>query len=191
MLKKETIDLHAVRLCFLVVAKNDKSNHYVISSDPIYNKQKADLKIIDISAVTSSVTGGEKIILLSNKVKREEIDVKFFEMDGKNKKWEKDARILNVHHQYAITFETPEHPDYANVMTPRKCFVKLYRRADKESSEAIPFEYKPCEQSTCAFFISFNSRFFINIFFFFICHLQVFNFVENGIKSLMKRYRNS
>lgn len=190
MEKKETIDLHAVRLCFVVVATNDKSNRYVISSDPIYNKEKADLKIIDMSAVTSSVTGGEKIILLSNKVKREEIDVKFFGTDGRNKYWEKDARILNVHHQYAIIFQTPEYPDYANVTTPRECFVKLYRKADEESSEAIPFEYKPCEQSTstCVFFISFNSRLFINNFvlFFLICHLQVFSFEENGIKNLMK-----
>lgn len=67
-----SIDLNAVRLCFQVFLKGPDRQHIPIEpvvSDPIYDKKAmSDLVICKLSKPSSSVVGGEEIILLCEKV---------------------------------------------------------------------------------------------------------------------------
>lgn len=68
------IDMKAIRLCFQVFLKGSGEHMYNIPlapivSEPIHNKDAmSDLKIVKLSAPSSSAAGGEHIILLCEKV---------------------------------------------------------------------------------------------------------------------------
>lgn len=79
-----SIDLNAVRLCFQVFLKGPDRQHIPIEpvvSDPIYDKKAmSDLVICKLSKPSSSVVGGEEIILLCEKVNLN-LFITLFEMD--------------------------------------------------------------------------------------------------------------
>lgn len=118
-----------------------------IVSDPIYDKKsKTDLIVVDISDNSSSVIGGKKIILLCEKVLRDDIAVRFFEEIDGEIVWEAFGEFSqkNVHRQVAISFKTPPYKlmdiDYSvNV------FMQLQRSTDKMTSEPLQFFYTPDE----------------------------------------------
>ncbi len=62
---------------------------------------------MDISDTTSPAAGGKKIILLCERVSRDDIKVKFYDDVG----WEAYAEFnpSDVHKQYAIAFKTPRY----------------------------------------------------------------------------------
>lgn len=118
-------------------------------SKPITDKKSnAALKIIEISSTTASVLGGDKIILLCDKVKREDISVVFYEKaENQEIVWRQEVNYKNsasmkVHHQYAISFQTPKYREF-DIREPQKVFIQLYRPSDNERSEPIPFELLP------------------------------------------------
>lgn len=138
-------------LCFEVFKYNKDGLvpiGYVVTKPITDKKSNAALKIIEISATTASVIGGDKIILLCDKVKREDISVVFYEKaENQEIVWREEVNYKNstsmkVHHQYAISFQTPKYGEL-DIREPQKVFIQLYRPSDNERSEPIPFELLP------------------------------------------------
>lgn len=143
-----------VRLCFQVVGMvNDKRKVLgaIVSNPIIDTKTNGSLKIVKISVASASMTGGQSVILLCDKVRREDIVVQIFEKDEHERTiWQKDInkdeKSFEVHHQYGIAFNMPAYRDPL-AMTPRQCYIQLYRPSDGECSDSIPMELLPSEQS--------------------------------------------
>merc|ERR1719420_1621318 len=109
-----SIDLNAVRLCFQAFLESPshpgKYNVVLppVSSNTIYDaKAKKELQMMDISDVSSPLEGGKKIIILCEKVTREDIKVRFYDSHG----WEAlgEFNPSEVHKQYAISMKTPRY----------------------------------------------------------------------------------
>ncbi|XP_052871375.1 embryonic polarity protein dorsal-like, partial [Anopheles cruzii] len=92
-----SIDLNAVRLCFQVFLEGQQRGRFTeplapVVSDIIYDKKAmSDLIICRLSDSTAPVCGGKEIILLCEKVVKEDIKVRFFEKKGNMTVWENYA----------------------------------------------------------------------------------------------------
>ncbi|XP_076250951.1 embryonic polarity protein dorsal-like isoform X3 [Rhynchophorus ferrugineus] len=146
-----SIDLNAVRLCFQVFLQGDCTNKYNVPLDPvvsdiIYDKKAmSDLSIVKLSDCVSYVDGGRKdIILLCEKVAKEDIEIHFYELENDKKVWEAkaDFQPSQVHKQHAIWFRTPRYKKL-DVTEPVKVFIQLFRPSDQVRSEPLPFELLP------------------------------------------------
>lgn len=130
-----SIDLNAVRLCFQVFLEStdrERTSFTVplppIVSDPIFDKKAmSDLVICKLSKDNCSVAGGDEIILLCEKVAKEDIAVRFFEENQGNVLWEGygDFQHSNVHKQVAISFRTPKYKSM-EIGQPVKVYQLLY-----------------------------------------------------------------
>merc|ERR1719188_877726 len=99
----QAVDLNAVRLCFQVFLENPTSpGKYTVPlppvcSKPIFDaKAKKTLQIMDISETSAPAEGGKKIIILCERVARDDIKVRFYDpMDS----WESwgDFNAQDVH----------------------------------------------------------------------------------------------
>ncbi|XP_055309585.1 embryonic polarity protein dorsal-like isoform X6 [Sitodiplosis mosellana] len=147
-----SIDLNAVRLCFQVFLKDPDGHNFNIPlepvvSEPIYDKKAmSDLVICKLSKPSCNVAGGDEIILLCEKVAKEDIQVRFFEENQGVIVWEGygDFQHTNVHKQVAISFRTPKYKTL-DIEQPVKCFIQLRRPSDNATSDALPFEYLPLD----------------------------------------------
>lgn len=146
----KVIDLNVVRLCFQTFLLKPDGRHTPLKpvvSEPIYDKKsKTDLIIVDVSDNSSSVAGGKKIILLCEKVVKDDIAVRFFEeIDGKPV-WEAYGNFTqkNVHRQVAISFKTPPYKTI-DIEYSVSVYMQIQRTSDKMTSEALPFFYTPDE----------------------------------------------
>jgi len=81
-----SIDLNAVRLCFQAFLESPTTpGKYTVMlppvcSNPVYDaKAKKELQIMDMSDDESPVSGGKKMIILCDKVTREDIRVRFYD----------------------------------------------------------------------------------------------------------------
>lgn len=72
-----------------------------------------DLTIMKLSDCTSPVMGNKEIILLCDKVSKDDIEVRFYEENEETGAvvWESygDFQPSDVHKQYAISFRTPQY----------------------------------------------------------------------------------
>ncbi|CAG9823112.1 unnamed protein product, partial [Phaedon cochleariae] len=145
-----SIDLNTVRLCFQVFLEGDTPRKFSVPltpvvSEPIYDKKAmSDLSITKLSDCVSYVDGGRKdMILLCEKVAKEDIQVRFFEDPGD---WEAyaDFQPSQVHKQHAIWFRTPRYKTL-DVTEPVKVFIQLKRPSDGAVSEPLPFELWPLD----------------------------------------------
>merc|ERR1711936_904732 len=112
------------------------------------NPSTGELKICRISAFSGSVSGGHEIFIFIERVKKGDIQVKFFQLDDNEEKvWEEFAEFTegDVHHQYAIAFKTPAYRDQT-VSEDVNVFFELYRPSDSAFSEPKAFRYKPREE---------------------------------------------
>nr|XP_023013890.1 embryonic polarity protein dorsal-like isoform X2 [Leptinotarsa decemlineata] len=143
-----SIDLNTVRLCFQVFLEGDTPGKFTVPlkpvvSEPIYDKKAmSDLSIIKLSDCVSPVDGGQKdIILLCEKVAKEDIQIRFYE---ETSDWEAfaDFQPSQVHKQHAIWFKTPRYKTL-DVTEPVKVFIQLRRPSDGATSESLPFEMWP------------------------------------------------
>merc|ERR1711923_599118 len=109
-----SIDLNAVKLCFQVFLENPNTpGKYTVilppvCSKPIFDaKAKKELQIMEISDNCAPVDGGKKIIILCERVARDDIKVKFYDSDP-GSHWEDygDFQAQDVHKQYAICLKT-------------------------------------------------------------------------------------
>ncbi|KAL0119677.1 hypothetical protein PUN28_007844 [Cardiocondyla obscurior] len=151
------IDLNAVRLCFQVFLEgsNKKFNKPLppIVSDPIYDKKAmSDLVICKLSHCSASVAGGMDMILLCEKVAKEDIQVRFFEERDGQQLWEGygDFQPTHVHKQTAIAFRTPSYRTQ-QVEQPVQVYIQLRRPSDGATSEPLPFQMLPLGTGRPAF----------------------------------------
>ncbi|XP_052755011.1 embryonic polarity protein dorsal [Galleria mellonella] len=143
----QSIDLNAVRLCFQVFMTDDtgkvKQTLTPVVSDVIYDKKAmSELQIAQISHCSGPAKGGTRVILLCEKVNREDTAVVFFQEENKRVVWEERAHIEAVHKLVAIVFHTPpyRHPDTADHVTVQ---LQLQRLTDNARSSPVSFEYIP------------------------------------------------
>ncbi|XP_053696927.1 embryonic polarity protein dorsal isoform X2 [Sabethes cyaneus] len=149
-----TIDLNAVRLCFQVFLEGQQRGRFTeplqpVVSDIIYDKKAmSDLVICKLSDITASVAGGKEIILLCEKVAKEDISVRFYEEQHGKILWEDigEFQHTNVHKQVAICFRTPR---YRTIEVEHSVMVniQLRRPSDGATSEPLPFELIPLDSA--------------------------------------------
>ncbi|CAL7934589.1 unnamed protein product [Xylocopa violacea] len=144
-----SIDLNAVRLCFQVFLEGQKGKLNVplppVVSDPIFDKKAmSDLVICKLSHCSASVAGGMEMILLCEKVAKEDIQVRFFEEKDGQIVWEGlgDFQPTHVHKQTAIAFRTPTYR-IQQVEQPVQVYIQLKRPSDGATSEPLPFQMLP------------------------------------------------
>lgn len=149
------IDLNAVRLCFQVFIIGQKGTFTKklepVLSTPVYDaKAKKDLQIIEISDDNSSVNGGRKIVILCEKVAKEDIQVNFFEEDEEgNRTWEAlaDFRQSDVHKQYGICLKTPMYRN-RSITSPVRAYIELRKTSNRtDTSDPLPFYFTPSNSS--------------------------------------------
>merc|ERR1711874_611885 len=142
-----SIDLNAVKLCFQVFLENPKTpGKYTVILDPVCSKPifdaeaKKELQIMDMSDNTAPADGGKKVIILCEKVSKEDIKVRFYDYNG----WEEwaDFGATDVHKQYAISFKVPRYQNI-NICDPVKVCVELVKPSDDTRSEEEEFFFTP------------------------------------------------
>ncbi|XP_011698133.1 PREDICTED: embryonic polarity protein dorsal-like isoform X3 [Wasmannia auropunctata] len=146
------IDLNVVRLCFQVFLEGSQKGKFnrplqPIVSDPIYDKKAmADLVICKLSHCSATVAGGMNMILLCEKVAKEDIQVRFFEERNGQLVWEGygDFQPTHVHKQTAIAFRTPSY-HIQQVEEPVQVCIQLRRPSDNATSEPLPFQMLPLD----------------------------------------------
>ncbi|XP_076173751.1 dorsal isoform X4 [Ptiloglossa arizonensis] len=145
-----SIDLNAVRLCFQVFLEGSQKAKFNVPlppvvSDPIFDKKAmSDLVICKLSHCSASVAGGMEMILLCEKVAKEDIQVRFFEEKDGHVIWEGfgDFQPTHVHKQTAIAFRTPTYR-IQQVDQPVQVYIQLKRPSDGATSEPLPFQMLP------------------------------------------------
>ncbi|XP_053613180.1 embryonic polarity protein dorsal isoform X2 [Plodia interpunctella] len=142
----QSIDLNAVRLCFQVFMTDEagKVKHSLtpVVSDIIYDKKAmSDLQIAQISHCSGPMKGGTRVILLCEKVNREDTAVVFYQEENGQEVWRERAHIEAVHKQVAIVFHTPRYhrPSQQHVTVQ----LLLQRLTDGAKSTPVNFEYIP------------------------------------------------
>ncbi|XP_043916279.1 nuclear factor NF-kappa-B p105 subunit [Protopterus annectens] len=145
------VDLSVVRLMFTAFLPDSNGSFTrrlePVISVPIYDSKApnaSNLKIVRMDRTAGSVTGGEEIYLLCDKVQKDDIQIRFYEEEENGNIWEGfgDFSPTDVHRQFAIVFKTPKYKD-VNITTPVSVFVQLRRKSDHETSEPKPFVYYP------------------------------------------------
>jgi len=147
-----SIDLNSVRLCFQVFLEGPERGQFKVPlkpvvSEPIYDKKAInDLTIMKLSDCTSPVMGNKEIILLCDKVSKDDIEIRFYEENEENGSivWESfgDFQPSDVHKQYAICFRTPQYHNL-EITSPARVFVQLRCPSKDTTSAARPFQYIP------------------------------------------------
>ncbi|RZF33783.1 hypothetical protein LSTR_LSTR014477 [Laodelphax striatellus] len=160
-----SIDLNAVRLCFQVFLEGKVKNQFNVAitpvvSEPIYDKKAmSDLVICKLSEDSAPVIGGKQIILLCEKVAKEDISVRLYEELNNQIVWEGqcDFQTTDVHKQVAITFRTPRYKNI-DVTEPILVQIQLVRPSDKAASEPLPFQLTPIQSGRGQLVWSLNRR---------------------------------
>jgi len=143
-----TIDLNAVKLCFQAFLETPgHPGKYTTVLDPVCSvpvfdaKAKKELVIMDISETKAPVEGGKKIILLCEKVLREDVKVRFWDpLSG----WEGWGQFSaqGVHKQFGISLVTPAFPhSLAPGVTRHRVKLELVRPSDEACSEPVDFYF--------------------------------------------------
>jgi len=104
------------------------------------------LQIMDISDISSPVEGGKKLIILCEKVTREDIKVRFYDPASSWEAWG-EFNASEVHKQYAISLKTPQYGD-GHIKEKRRVFVELVKPSDDSTSEPQEFFYVPSDAGT-------------------------------------------
>ncbi|XP_043289571.1 embryonic polarity protein dorsal-like [Venturia canescens] len=144
-----SVDLNAVRMCFQVFVEGREGKINVplqpVVSQPIYDKKAmSDLMICKLSHYSGTVAGGMEMIMLCEKVAKDNIQVRFFEKRDGLEVWEGygDFKSIDVHKQTAIAFRTPSYR-YQAIEEPLPVYIQLKRPSDGATSEPLPFQYLP------------------------------------------------
>lgn len=141
--------MNLVRLCFQVFVRTtaEPDRHIPlppIVSQPVIDKRTSHtLMIHRLSHASGSARGGLRVILLCDRIKKEEIGIEFYELrsDGQTA-WSAMAEFTesDVHRMVAISFRTPAYrnPDtMENVMV----WVRLFNQKTNTYSVGRRFEY--------------------------------------------------
>uniref|UniRef100_A0A182R9F3 RHD domain-containing protein n=1 Tax=Anopheles funestus TaxID=62324 RepID=A0A182R9F3_ANOFN len=148
-----TMNLNQVCLCFQAYRVEPGTGQWVpicepVYSNPINNMKSAltgELKICRLSTSVSGVDGGEEVFMFVEKVCKNNIKIRFYELDEYDREvWQEMAIFseADVHHQYAIAFKTPPYRN-KDITEPVEVHMQLYRPRDQCQSEPVLFKYKP------------------------------------------------
>lgn len=104
----------------------------------------SDLIITKLSHYSAPVTGGKEIILLCDRVAKDDLEVRFYEERNGQLVWEGFGEFQpnEVHKQVAISFRTPKYHD-ENVAQPVTVHIQLRRPSDGHTSESRQFQLLP------------------------------------------------
>ncbi|KAH9380259.1 hypothetical protein HPB48_018197 [Haemaphysalis longicornis] len=149
-----SIDLNAVRLCFQVFLEGSQPGKFTIPlhpvvSDIIYDrKAMSDLTITKLSHTCAPMSGGLEMILLCDKVAKDDIEVWFEEEREGQTLWKERAELLpnGVHKQVAICFRTPRYREPLAADLPVDVHLQLRRPSDGALSEPRAFTLHPNER---------------------------------------------
>lgn len=143
-----SIDLNAVRLCFQVFLEGPVKGKFTMPCNPVVSdtifdkKSMSDLVISKLSHCNAPCTGSQEMILLCEKVAKEDIQIRFYDDS-----WEAfgEFQQSQVHKQVAISFRTPK---YKSIDLSSSVMVKveLRRPSDGATSEALDFEILPLNE---------------------------------------------
>ena len=100
----------------------------------------SQLQILEMSDNTSTVTGGKKVILVVERVCREDIKIRLSDGAG----WEGWAEFGegDVYKHCAVTFRTPPY-SHTNIAQPVRLSLELVRPSDGATSDEEEFFYTP------------------------------------------------
>lgn len=103
--------------------------------------------IVKTSEPVGPAEGGTEMIILCEKVIKEDIKVRFFKRMKDEIVWSKfaDLKPQNVHRQVAMSFRTPAFPKIGIQDEPVEVMLELYRPSDGNTSMPTPFIYLPCK----------------------------------------------
>jgi len=142
----QSVDLNAVKLCFQAFLENPAApGKFTVILPPVVSttifdaKAKKELQIMDISDLSSPAEGGKKIIILCEKITREDIKVRFYDPASSWEAWG-EFTAADVHKQYAISLKTPMYREGV-VTEKRRVFVELVKPSDESASEPQEFFY--------------------------------------------------
>lgn len=146
------IDLNVVRLCFQVFIEGATANKCDVPltpvvSDPIHDKKAmSDLVITKLSHCSAPATGGREVILLCDRISKDDIQLRFYEERNGKLVWESYTELTpnDVHKQVAICFKTPKYYN-ENITQPVMARIQLKRVSDNQLSEPRLFQFLPCE----------------------------------------------
>merc|ERR1740128_370919 len=102
-----------------------------------------------MSSWSGSVLGGDEVFILTEKVIKGNIKIRFFqENDEEERIWQELANFSegDVHHQYAIVFKTPPYRD-PTVTESVDVYYELYRPSDDNASDKKTFRFLPTEDN--------------------------------------------
>ncbi|EDW04264.1 embryonic polarity protein dorsal [Drosophila grimshawi] len=140
------INLYELRLCyqaFIKVGNNHVPLDPVVSS-PIYGKSN-ELTINRLCSCSSKLSGGDQIIMLCEKINKDDIRIRFFETNEAGVEiWEAYAEFqpTDIYKQTAIVFKTPRYRN-TEIQHSVQVDLQLQRPSDGATSAALPFEYYP------------------------------------------------
>lgn len=106
----------------------------------------SELTITKLSHCSGPVGGGKEVILLCDRVTKDDVQVRFFEERNGHLIWEAlgDFQPNDVHKQVAICFRTPRYYD-ESIQQPIIVQIQLRRPSDAQCSDARPFQLIPRE----------------------------------------------
>lgn len=146
----DKLDLSAVRLCFQVFLP-DSTKKFTRVIEPIVSEPIIDKKLITslticrLSKRASTADGNDEVVLLCDKIKKDDIEVRFFEEDQDGEViWEAFGQFTpnDVHHQCAVTFKTPPFRD-RDIESPVTVQIQLRRPSDSAVGASKEFQYIP------------------------------------------------
>ncbi|XP_055625537.1 nuclear factor NF-kappa-B p110 subunit isoform X2 [Toxorhynchites rutilus septentrionalis] len=149
----KTMNLNQVCLCFQAYQVDQVTGQWTALCEPVYsnaiNNMKSaltgELKICRLSSITGNVDGGEEIFMFVEKVCKNNIKIRFYELDDNDQEVWQEWGVFSeadVHHQYAIAFKTPAYRN-KDITEPVEVHMQLFRPRDKCQSEPVPFKYNP------------------------------------------------
>lgn len=141
--------MSSVRLCFQVYVRTvPHGPRYALRpvvTHPVRDKRE-NLVIHKLSHAAGSARGGQQIILLCERVKKEEIQVEFRQLEAGTgiTIWSAFGRFeeADVHRQVAITFLTPAYRD-PDTTESQVCYIRLVNRRTHDCSVDRRYEYHP------------------------------------------------
>ncbi|XP_038074909.1 putative transcription factor p65 homolog [Patiria miniata] len=141
-------EMNVVRLCFQAFLPDPHNpTQFTIAlqpqvSVPIYDKKGASLNISRVDRNHGTVSGGDEMFILCDKVQKDDIEVVFFD----DEKWEINANFgpSDIHRQVAIVCKTPPYKT-KNIQQPVTVQFKLRRKSDRETSDPMDFIFKPID----------------------------------------------
>lgn len=113
--------------------------------EPIYDKKAmSELVITKLSHCSAPVSGGTEIILLCDRVTKDDIQIRFFDEQQGQLVWEAfaDFQPNDVHKQVAISFRTPKYY-MESIPVPVSVQIQLRRPSDGHCSDPRPFQLIP------------------------------------------------